>query len=86
MRELLRTTAVITKREFLAYFSTPLAAVFLIVFVALTGAFTFYVGNFFQRGEADLSPTTPGSISCSSPRSPCGCGPKSARAGPSSSS
>ncbi len=56
MRELLRTTAVITKREFLAYFSTPLAAVFLIVFVALTGAFTFYVGNFFQRGEADLSP------------------------------
>jgi gliding motility-associated transport system permease protein len=56
MRELLRATAVITKREFLAYFSTPLAAVFLIVFVALTGAFTFYVGNFFDRGEADLSP------------------------------
>jgi gliding motility-associated transport system permease protein len=56
MRDLLRTTAVITKREFAAYFATPLAAVFLIVFVALTGAFTFYVGNFFDRGEADLSP------------------------------
>lgn len=54
MRDLLRTTAIIAKREFAAYFATPLASVFLIVFVALTGAFAFYVGNFFDRGEADL--------------------------------
>jgi ABC-2 type transport system permease protein len=56
MRELLRTTAIIARREFAAYFATPLAGVFLIVFVALTGAFAFYVGNFFERGQADLYP------------------------------
>jgi ABC-2 type transport system permease protein len=43
------------KREFAAYFATPLATVFLIVFVALTGAFAFYLGGFFERGQADLS-------------------------------
>lgn len=56
MPETLRTTAVIAKREFAAYFATPLASVFLIIFVALTGAFAFYVGNFFNRGQADLYP------------------------------
>ena len=39
-----------------AYFATPLAMVFLIVFVALTGAFTFYLGGFFERGQSDLAP------------------------------
>ena len=39
-----------------AYFATPLAIVFLIIFVALTGAFAFYVGGFFERGQADLAP------------------------------
>jgi gliding motility-associated transport system permease protein len=53
--EPLRATAVIAKREFAAYFATPLAAVFLTIFVALTGAFAFYVGGFFERGQADLS-------------------------------
>jgi gliding motility-associated transport system permease protein len=52
----LRRILVITRREFAAYFATPLAAVFLIVFVALTGALAFYVGDFFDRGEADLFP------------------------------
>ena len=55
MPEFLRTTAVIAKREFAAYFATPLAGVFLTIFVALTGAFAFYVGGFFDRGQADLS-------------------------------
>ncbi len=54
MSELFRTTAIIAKREFAAYFATPLAGVFLIVFMALTGAFAFYIGNFFERGQADL--------------------------------
>jgi ABC-2 type transport system permease protein len=54
--ELFRKTWAITKREFAAYFSTPLATVFLIIFVALTGAFAFYVGGFFERGQADLAP------------------------------
>jgi ABC-2 type transport system permease protein len=56
MAELVRKTWAITKREFAAYFSTPLATVFLIIFVALTGAFAFYVGGFFERGQADLAP------------------------------
>jgi gliding motility-associated transport system permease protein len=56
MHELLRNTWIIAKREFVAYFSTPLATVFLIIFIALTGAFGFYVGGFFDRGQADLNP------------------------------
>ncbi|HJU30627.1 MAG TPA: ABC transporter permease subunit [Hyphomicrobiaceae bacterium] len=56
MHELARNTWIIAKREFFSYFSTPLATVFLIIFVALTGAFAFYVGNFFERGQADLAP------------------------------
>ena len=50
MRELLHNTWIIARREFLAYFSTPLATIFLTVFAALTGAFAFYVGGFFDRG------------------------------------
>ena len=50
----LRGTAAIARRELGAYFSTPLAGVFLTIFVALTGAFAFYVGGFFDRGQADL--------------------------------
>jgi len=42
------------KREFAAYFTTPVAYVFLIVFLALAGALTFYIGNFFDRNQADL--------------------------------
>ena len=56
MHELARNTWIIAKREFVAYFSTPLATVFLIIFIALTGAFGFYVGGFFDRGQADLNP------------------------------
>jgi ABC-2 type transport system permease protein len=56
MHEGLRNVWIIAKREFAAYFATPLAAVFLTIFVALTGAFAFYIGDFFQRGQADLFP------------------------------
>ena len=47
---------VVFRREFLAYFSTPLAYVFIVIFLALSGAFTFYMGMFFERGQADLQP------------------------------
>ncbi len=47
-------TLVIFRREFQAYFSTPLAYVFIVIFLALTGALTFYMGNLFGRGQADL--------------------------------
>ena len=45
----------IIKRELASYFSTPLAYVFIVIFLALVGSFTFYIGNFFVRGQADLN-------------------------------
>lgn len=45
----------IFKREFAAYFATPLAYVFIIIFLVAMGAFTFYVGRFYDNGIADLS-------------------------------
>ena len=47
---------VILKRELAGYFATPIAAVFIVIFLLLSGAFTFYLGNFFVRGQADLVP------------------------------
>jgi len=41
-------------REFKAYFATPLAYVFVVIFLVLMGVFTFYLGGFFERGQADL--------------------------------
>ena len=43
------------RREFSAYFATPIAFVFLIIFLFSIGIFTFYVGNFYGNGAADLS-------------------------------
>ncbi len=45
----------IFKREFAAYFATPLAYVFIVIFLFTMGAFTFYVGHFYENGIADLS-------------------------------
>lgn len=42
------------RRELRSYFTTPIAAVFLVIFLLLSGTFTFYLGNFFGRGQADL--------------------------------
>src|SRR5262249_26688900 len=50
----MRNVIVIAKRELAAYFISPLAYVFIVIFLALAGAFGFYVGGFFQRGQADL--------------------------------
>jgi ABC-2 type transport system permease protein len=44
----------IIKRELGGYFSSPVAYVFLVIFLLLTGFFTFTIGNFFERGEASL--------------------------------
>ena len=48
-----RLTAVFT-REFKGYFATPLAYVFLVIFIALAQGLTFYVGSFYEQGQADL--------------------------------
>ena len=45
----------IFKREFAAYFATPLAYVFIVIFLFAMGVFTFYVGHFYDNGIAELS-------------------------------
>lgn len=44
----------IMRRELGAYFTSPIAYVFLVIFLLLAGFFTFTVGSFFERGEASL--------------------------------
>ena len=51
----MRTICHIFKRELGGYFATPVAYVFLVIFLGMAGAFTFFLGNFFDRGQADLS-------------------------------
>ena len=48
--------AVIFKRELGSYFATPVAYVFIVIFLIMSGALTFYLGNYYERGQADLSP------------------------------
>jgi len=45
----------IAKRELASYFASPVAYVFLVIFLLLTGFLTFTVGAFFERGEASLA-------------------------------
>ena len=52
----MRNTGVIFKRELESYFATPVAYVFIVIFLILSGALTFHLGNFYERGQADLSP------------------------------
>src|SRR4051812_5207068 len=51
----MRVVYTIVKRELTSYFSSPVAYVFLVIFLLLTGFFTFTAGNFFERGEASLA-------------------------------
>lgn len=46
---------VILNREISSYFATPVAYIFIVIFLMLSGVFTFYIGQFFDRGQADLS-------------------------------
>ncbi|MBX3695147.1 MAG: ABC transporter permease subunit [Steroidobacteraceae bacterium] len=48
--------ATIMKRELAGYFATPVAYVFILIFLVLAAAFTFYLGGFYERGQADLAP------------------------------
>ncbi len=50
----MRQVFAIFKREFAAYFATPLAYVFIVIFLLAMGAFTFYVGHFYDNGIANL--------------------------------
>jgi len=46
----------IAKRELAGYFESPIAYVFIVIFLLLAGFFTFMVAGFFDRGEASLDP------------------------------
>jgi ABC-2 type transport system permease protein len=48
--------AAVMRRELRSYFVTPLAYVFIVIFLLLAGALTFYLGDFYERGLADLQP------------------------------
>ena len=50
----MHNTWVIFRRELASYFATPLAYVFIVIFLVLAGALTFFLGNFFDRGQDDL--------------------------------
>jgi len=50
----MRGTYVIFRRELASYFATPLAYVFIVIFLVLAGALTFFLGSFFDRGQDDL--------------------------------
>ncbi len=47
---------VIMKRELASYFATPVAYVFIVIYLVMSAAFTFYLGSFFEREIADLEP------------------------------
>jgi ABC-2 type transport system permease protein len=51
-----RNGLIVFKREFASYFATPLALVFIFIFLVLAGALTFSLGGFYVRGQADLAP------------------------------
>lgn len=51
-----RGTTSVLRRELAGYFSTPVAYVFIVIFLILAGVFTFQIGGFFERAQADLQP------------------------------
>ena len=52
----MRNVKLIFIREFAAYFATPLAYVFIVIFLMLAGLLTFFMGSFLERDQADLVP------------------------------
>lgn len=52
----MRNTFIVARRELGGYFATPVASVFIVIFLVLQGALTFNLGQFFSRGQADLTP------------------------------
>jgi len=55
MKIYLEKTYIIFDRELKGYFRTPLASIFLLVFLALSSGMTFFLGRFFERDQADLT-------------------------------
>ena len=55
IKESFRNIKAIQKRELYGYFASPVAYVFIVIFLLLTGFFTFNISNFFEAGQADLN-------------------------------
>ena len=55
MNDAVANIKTIAKRELSGYFASPVAYVFIVIFLLLVGFFTFMVGGFFERGEASLT-------------------------------
>ncbi|MEJ8568405.1 ABC transporter permease subunit [Elongatibacter sediminis] len=51
-----RAVGSVMRRELSGYFATPVAWVFIVIFLVMAGVFTFYIGSFYERGIADLAP------------------------------
>lgn len=51
----MKSLLAVYRRELLSYLTTPLAYVFVAVFLIAVGTFTFQVGRFFDEGRADLA-------------------------------
>ena len=49
-------TGVVLRRELASYFATPVAYVFIVIYLIMSAAFTFYLGGFYEREIADLEP------------------------------
>jgi ABC-2 type transport system permease protein len=47
---------ILFRREFTSYFATPVAYVFIGIFLVLSAIFTFFIGGLYERGQADLLP------------------------------
>src|SRR6202020_273732 len=52
----MHNVGVILRRELGSYFATPLAYVFILIFLVLANSFTVFLGGFFERGQSDLAP------------------------------
>jgi ABC-2 type transport system permease protein len=50
----MNTLNALFRRELRSYFATPVAYVFIVIFLVLMGTFTFYLGGFYEQGQADL--------------------------------
>lgn len=47
---------IVFRRELASFFATPVAYVFITIFLILSGVFAFFIGSLFERGQADLLP------------------------------
>ncbi len=50
----MKNVCTVARRELQSYFATPIASIFLIIFLALAGFLTFQTAKFYESGQADL--------------------------------